>query len=171
MTCDKTILCECYANKAIASIALGDLMCIRHKRYMGRDTIIEEIKILAEKARLGSIYMAVIDKEYGGSVFIDEVCRRGERIDIVQSKIYICNSIYKNIEVVFIIFDPNVEEAFLCDLDKRICNDYRYKEIVKSEKGEKYIQRLLNRSIKNRKQVKEIISKITSSINEIMRKR
>ena len=134
MPLDEPVFCECYANKAVASMALGNKERIRHRRYMGRDTIIKHFKSLARRRGSLDKYIAIIDKEHGGSVFIDKICERGERININDNRIYMCRSTITGIKIILIIFDPNIEEAFLCRLDKRICNNPRYMRLVKSEK-------------------------------------
>ena len=130
------LVAECYANKCIAdklSQALRKRMgCevrVKHTYRHGRDRVVSEIlkRPLAGQQRL----IAVIDYERG--ISREYINNHFELEEVV-------NSIFAGVSrskpgVVAIVFDPDVESAFLCRISKERCKNKSLLERIKSRRA------------------------------------
>lgn len=144
------LLAECYANKCVASELRRLIMELLgssisnpiHNPKMGRDRVVK--KILTSDTPMA---LAVIDYEKGMSrVYIDQ---QFNIIDRIEDTILLGIS-RRNPRRISVIFDPNIEEAFLCKKIKTLCSNREYYETIKSEKACSIINKYLdNKQIRN----------------------
>ena len=134
------IVAECYANKCVAQSfrtvlnnmlreKLGEAPIatkVRHNYKYGRDRIVKELAKLANRNTDAKI-LAIIDYETGISrVFIDN------NFDLYGLKGY--NSILvgryrRSQNILAIVFDPNIEKALICSIEKSLCNPDMLKRV------------------------------------------
>ena len=163
-------LAECYANTYVAkklsqmlNKKLKQPSKVRHSYKQGRDRIIKEIISISK--RKDRLTIAVIDYEKGISrKFIDvnfELSKIDERILIGISK--------HGKNAIAIVFDPDIEEAFICRISRELCEDIFQFQKLKSRKaysairefiGKPDTKRILNTIVEK---LVEIIQRITSS--------
>lgn len=138
------LLAECYANKCVAlelrrlvmELSGSSISNPVHNPKMGRDRVVK--KILAGDLPMA---LAVIDYEKGMSrVYIDQ---QFNIIDRIEDTILLGIS-RVNPTKVAVIFDPNIEEAFLCKKIKTLCNNRKNYETIKSEKACNIINKYLD---------------------------
>ncbi len=146
-------LSECYANYGFTRKLIEELRRHKdeirvnkniHKRVLGRERILKEIERIYSmiRSRTAKI-IAVIDFEEGYSrKFIGEnfVLQK-----VSSFNIYI--GVYKRLNNVYaIIFDPHIEEAFICKFDKNACRDPSESERYKSEEAIDLVMKLFRKS-------------------------
>lgn len=157
------ILSECYANKCLAG-KLSEILRKRtdyairvvHSYKYGRDRIISE---LLKRSLARQWIIAIIDYERGISrVYIDTLFKLKE----VENHIFIGVSKRKpNITV--IVFDPDIESAFLCKLSKELCRNLFKLKHIKSRNACNVVERVIEESSEGKrilyKLSKEILNK------------
>ena len=120
-----------------------------HKYMQGRDRVVKEVMRVA--GEVGGLVVAVIDYERGASrVFIDKHFDLVERIEAT----ILLGIGRRRRNLIAVIFDPDIEEGFLCKINRAICQNITYYRRVKSERacsviagliGEQSAQRALRR--------------------------
>ena len=149
---DLIFIAECYANYGFTEKLLTELnkrYRIKskniHKLIYSRDRILKEIdKIIKSRKFENTKIIAVIDFERGISrKFIEE---NFNLIQISGLSIYIgvgkkWNNVYA------VIFDPRIEEAFICRFKEDICRNPFILRRIKSREAREYVMQIF----KNRK--------------------
>ena len=99
---------ECYANRCLA-----DELARMLRRRIGRDRIVSRV---LKSPLTGRLLIAVIDYERGVSrVYID----RHFELEEVADRILI-GVARKKPNVMAIVFDPDIENAFLCRVSRQL---------------------------------------------------
>jgi gamma-glutamyl phosphate reductase len=155
---------ECYANKCIANKLyeilkrqLRQHISILHNYKHGRDRIISKIlkSPLAEQALI-----AVIDYERGISrIYIDE------HFELEKVINYIFIDISKHDpKVMAIIFDPRIEEAFVCRVSKELCKNPFLLEQIRSRNACNILKKVVDKN----KEAKDIIYKLSEKLIKLL---
>ncbi len=149
---------ECYANRCIAEKLsemlakhLGYTPRVVHSYKYGRDRIIREIM---KRSQMGQRFIALIDYERGVSrVYID----RHFELEEIEANIFIGVS-RRSPDAIAVVFDPDIESAFLCMVSRELCESPSRLRRVKSRdacgivgrlleeyrEGVRFMQRLVN---------------------------
>lgn len=158
------LFAECYANECLAQKLAQNLkdveeIIIRHKEVYGRDTIIKILKkILAGEFRSplveGTLTMAIIDYERGDArKYIDNFFSQRQ---IITEGIVLSTTERKRKKIVAVIFDPNIEEAFLCKISNKLCCTESVHKRIKSKNACSFLEKFLESD--NAKRLIELIS-------------
>lgn len=158
------LIAECYANKCIAD-KLSEILK-KHTNYiidtplhnykLGRDRIIKDI---LKKQSTKHLVIAIIDYERGVSrVYID---KNFKKLGEVEGPIIISVSKQRP-NVAAIIFDPDIEEAFLCKMSRNLCKDPHKLERIKSIEACQIIEKLLDKSDEGRNLLNKLSEEILS---------
>ncbi|GEM_PF-3201572 len=162
------ILAECCANHYIAKRMLDMLnevfsfkAKLRHNFRQGRDRILSNIERIIKESENYRIF-AVIDFEKG------EVARKYINAYFILHKIddrilLGVSKKYSN-KVTAIIFDPNIEEAFLCPILREICSDRSKFDLVKSSKCEDYLSKVIDRNSLFQEKLQKIVNELITRI-------
>jgi len=138
-----TVVPECYANACFAQRLVDILRAahgvnprVIHRRVSGRDRILNVLKQLRQ-----SSILAIIDYEEGQArKYIDE----NFQLKRVVEGIYV-GVFRRSQSVVAVVFDPRIEEAFICRFLRGRCSDVNWKGRVKSGEACNVLAELLNR--------------------------
>jgi len=138
-----TVVPECYANACFAQRLVDILRAARgvnprviHRRVSGRDRILNILKQLPQDNVL-----VIIDYEVGPArEYIDE----NFQLERVVEGIYV-GVFRRSQNVVAVVFDPRIEEAFICKFLRGRCSDVDWKGRVKSGEACSVLAELLNR--------------------------
>ncbi|RLG81119.1 MAG: hypothetical protein DRO40_10175 [Thermoprotei archaeon] len=162
------LIAECYANACFAQ-ELKKLLNregvqyirVKHKQTMGRDRILKDLLEIAE--RTSNLIVAVIDYEEGiARAYVEKQFKTSN----VNGNVLLGISKQKD-NLLAIVFDPNIEDALLCKINKTLCRDPSYYEKVKSSRAcnvvAKYLKENHAQSIL-RKLVAELRAKIEKQL-------
>jgi len=138
-----TVVPECYANACFAQRLVDILRAahginprVSHRRVSGRDRILNMLKRLQQDKVL-----AVIDYEEGQArKYIDE----NFQLERIVEGIYV-GVFRRSQNVVAVVFDPKIEEAFICRFLRGRCSDVDWKGKVKTGEACSVLAELLNR--------------------------
>ncbi|WP_193322813.1 hypothetical protein [Pyrobaculum calidifontis] len=130
MRMELTVVPECYANACFAQKLVDILRAahgvnprVIHRRVSGRDRILNILKQLPQDNVL-----VIIDYEVGPArKYIDE----NFDLERVVEGIYV-GVFRRSQSVVAVVFDPRIEEAFICRYLRERCNDVNWVRRVKS---------------------------------------
>jgi len=137
-----TVVPECYANACFAQRLVDILRAahgvntrVIHRRVSGRDRILNELERLQQDKVL-----VIIDYEVGPArKYIDE----NFNLEKVVEGIYV--GVFRHSQnVVAVVFDPRIEEAFICRFLRGRCSDVYWKEKVKSGEACSVLAELFN---------------------------
>lgn len=154
------LLSECYANNCLAS-KLSEILRKRtdyairvlHNYKYGRDRIIKEI---LKRSPTRQLIIAIIDYERGISrVYIDIHFKLKE----VEKHIFIGVSKHKP-NTMAIVFDPDIESAFLCRISKELCINSLKLKRVKSSNACKIVERLIEKNSEGKRILYKLIDEI-----------
>ena len=160
------LIAECYANKCFADrlkdllLRLGERETHRvnvfHKHYLGRDRILNEVFKLSRIEK--SLQIVIIDYERG---IARKYVEASFELRMVHEKILVgAARNFKN--TVAVVFDPNIEEAFLCRIDKTLCYDENKVRLVKSRRACNLLEKVLEQGPAD-----EILNKLAREIKNI----
>ena len=161
------LVSECYANKCLAD-ELSQTLRRRaghgvrpkhnyHNYRYGRDRIISEIL----KKQLTGKLIAVIDYERGISRhYVDKHFELRE----VVSCIFVGIGKRKP-NIIAIVFDPDIENAFLCRISRELCRDKFQLERIKSRDACNIVKRLIEESIEGKKILNRLSEEILKILN------
>ena len=154
------MIAECYANNCVGK-ALKRILVKRasqhirifHNRKMGRDRILKDLLRIAEQKN--DIIIAIIDYEKGiARIYVEKQFKMSQ----ISESILLGISKQKS-NLIAVIFDPNIEEAFLCNIDKAICKNPFYYEKVKSENACNILTKYLEKQY-----AQEVIRKLANAL-------
>jgi len=174
-------LAECYANKGFAE-GLAD--CLRnisgsgfgirviHKPNMGCDEILSRVRsdYLSRFCRnyrdeCHNVVIVVIDREEGvSSLYIDKwLCaEHSASVGAPDFNIDLCVKEVGNWVVVGVVFNPRIEEAFICKLKPSICRNPVLLNQVKSSEGTDKVKDMIRRYNKVSALIKDLANNVIS---------
>lgn len=161
------LMAECYANESIAKEIKEILnnvgICvdkIYHSPTFGRDKVIAKAKRISKEKRP---LMIVIDFERGRSrKYIEEL------FEFEQISDGIIAGFSKRFKIIAVVFDPNVEEAFLCKILKEGCDRHNILKKLKSKEANRIVKEiLLHNAAKDT--LKNIVDKICVLIHYLQK--
>lgn len=140
------IIGECYANSYVAKELAENFIKIlnktckpKHRPDYGRDKIIKKIDELLQMNN--TVVICVIDYEEGVSrKFIEKYFNLLE----IDDSVFIGTRHKGKSKAIALIFDPNIEKAFICKIEKAICSDLNKMRKLKSPKALELLNNILN---------------------------
>jgi len=158
------LIAECYANACFA-LELKKMLNeegiqyirVKHKQTMGRDRILKDLLRIAE--RMNTLVVAIIDYEEGvARAYIEKQFK----ISNVTGSVLLGISKHKD-NLLAIVFDPNIEDGLLCEINKILCRDPFYYGKVKSSKACNVITKYLEENY-----VRNILRKLVIKLRDKM---
>jgi len=159
------LFAECYANECLAQKLAQNLkdveeITIRHKEVYGRDTIIKILKkILAGEFKSplvegALVIIVIIDYEKGDArKYIDNFFSQRQ---VITEGVVLGTIRRVRKKIVAVIFDPNIEEAFLCKISDKLCRTESVHKRIKSKNARSFLEEFLESN--NAKRLIELIS-------------
>lgn len=138
-------IAECYANKSIAekllqilSKKVGLPAKVKHSFKHGRDRVIKELM----KGPKDKLVIGVIDYEEGiARTYID---KNFKLMDVWENQILIGISKHRG-NVIVVIFDPKIEEAFICKVSEELCENIYQLNRLRTREAQELVKKLINK--------------------------
>ena len=123
---------------------------------MGRDRILKELFKTTKKEDV--LQVILIDYERGVA---RKYVEAGFELRNIHNKILLGTAKKFN-NIVAVVFDPDIEEAFLCRIDKTLCHDENKMRLVKSRRACHLLEKILEQEPAD-----EILNKLAREIKSI----